>query len=522
MVLFKAGAHQGERKQRLATQGAAGAATADAVSKTEKLALLQRPWADNAAPRALAHADGMALLVVDADRHRAHSNAHLKLAHVDLATYERLATRGGLLSRPGGDFVLRARADDSVREGEIWLSEAQRLSLRVCENEAYEWRPFDASAAGVPRLAELSLEAQLVEPPAAGAPPLHIDSEWLGRRLAKRLFGVPVSDNELFIVEPTDGEGDGGGASAPRLVVRVTALVPEAADDVDESAVQTSAMLHCWRGLVGTLTTVRLTPSTSFKGSAASAAVSAGLVLENVPPPRSTARRGLVQVETEDGEVFPVSRELLRPCIALTHAVRSADDEPTARVSVGCLAFDRALLWLEASAKGAADGFAIEASVLDEMGDAAEALGCRALADCVSRRRGDFISRIQLHRWADVVAHNDRGGCWIAMSGMVFDLEAWLPEHPGGSTIIPAQALNRDSTVFFELYHASRESFGYLRSFYIGEVLPEDRRLIPNDDEVASADFMAQLESFCSPWRLDAEAAAEAALKSHLGGQRKG
>ena len=43
------------------------------------------------------------------------------------------------------------------------------------------------------------------------------------------------------------------------------------------------------------------------------------------------------------------------------------------------------------------------------------------------------------------------------MDGMVFDLEAWLPEHPGGATIIPQQALNKDCTVFFELYHASRE-----------------------------------------------------------------
>ena len=34
-------------------------------------------------------------------------------------------------------------------------------------------------------------------------------------------------------------------------------------------------------------------------------------------------------------------------------------------------------------------------------------------------------------------------GCWVVMDGMVFDLEAWLPEHPGGATIIPMQALKR-------------------------------------------------------------------------------
>ena len=49
-----------------------------------------------------------------------------------------------------------------------------------------------------------------------------------------------------------------------------------------------------------------------------------------------------------------------------------------------------------------------------------------------------------MHRWAEVVARNDAGGCWVVMDGMVFDLEAWLPEHPGGATIIPTQALNED------------------------------------------------------------------------------
>ena len=31
----------------------------------------------------------------------------------------------------------------------------------------------------------------------------------------------------------------------------------------------------------------------------------------------------------------------------------------------------------------------------------------------------------------------------MTMDGMVFDLEAWLPQHPGGATIIPQQALNK-------------------------------------------------------------------------------
>lgn len=36
------------------------------------------------------------------------------------------------------------------------------------------------------------------------------------------------------------------------------------------------------------------------------------------------------------------------------------------------------------------------------------------------------------------------------MAGMVLDVTRWLPEHPGGRTIIPKQALNLDCARFFE------------------------------------------------------------------------
>ena len=46
-----------------------------------------------------------------------------------------------------------------------------------------------------------------------------------------------------------------------------------------------------------------------------------------------------------------------------------------------------------------------------------------------------------------------------------------------------------------------RRSFTYLREFYIGELYPEDRCLVPLEEELPSADFMHQLREFCDPWR---------------------
>ena len=45
-------------------------------------------------------------------------------------------------------------------------------------------------------------------------------------------------------------------------------------------------------------------------------------------------------------------------------------------------------------------------------------------------------------RYEDVVAANARGQVWLILDNMVLDIKSWLPEHPGGSSIIPRQSLN--------------------------------------------------------------------------------
>ena len=91
------------------------------------------------------------------------------------------------------------------------------------------------------------------------------------------------------------------------------------------------------------------------------------------------------------------------------------------------------------------------------------------------------------------------------LHGMVFDITRWLSEHPGGSSIIPEQGLNGDATVFFELYHASSQSFLYLKEFYIGELDEDDLKEIKNlspDNAKPSRPFLDQLDRIAAPWRL--------------------
>ena len=98
------------------------------------------------------------------------------------------------------------------------------------------------------------------------------------------------------------------------------------------------------------------------------------------------------------------------------------------------------------------------------------------------------------------------------VGGMVLDVKRWLPEHPGGDRIIPAQSLNQEAARHFELYHSSRESFLYLKHFYVGEVARQDREapglvpLVPGPP--ASEDFLQQLREY-TDFRISNEGGAE-------------
>ena len=56
---------------------------------------------------------------------------------------------------------------------------------------------------------------------------------------------------------------------------------------------------------------------------------------------------------------------------------------------------------------------------------------------------------------AEVAQHNSSDDCWIIVNDNVYDVTAFLPEHPGGSGVVVDEA-GRDSTAAF--VHAHPES----------------------------------------------------------------
>jgi cytochrome b involved in lipid metabolism len=374
------------------------------------------------------------------------------------------------------------------------MSEVQAANLHVCDKEPYQWRLF-TEWDNLPALEDVTLEVRHRFPVET---PTTVNAAKLNSACAKLLFGLVVTVNELFLVHFEGLE----------LVCRLVNLTPEETGGADADEMSDLTLPDHYIGLMEAGTRIYVEVDEAVCKS--TLFIEGGVSKAAAPLPKD-----IVTVTTlVDDEQFPVKTKLLRPCLALTSAVQAgkgvhADAVREVSVNTDCCTFDRVLLFLEAQFKGRS--FDILPEHLEDMSAAAEVLKLQPLKDLCDKKRGAFESRVRKEpiSFDEIVARNTRGGdnpgdqeTLLLMDGMVFDITRWLPEHPGGSTIIPEQALNMDSTVFFEIYHVSRQSFLYLKEFYIGELREDDLAIVPKSRGVPSAGFLEQLKAH-TPWRLD-------------------
>ena len=533
-----------------------------------------------------------------------------------------------LVLEAGSDCVLRACAASSeyaCPAGCLALSEEQRINVHVAEDQTASFKAFEPPFDAPTDLFDIELEVRLLR--RGGSPSARrgrcdgdgggddedddsdddsdeddassadsdetrgcvVDGGALRASLRHRLRDCWVAAGELLCVEARD-------AREPERthVLRARVASVNAVDPASAAALQPG--YHCFRGTFSfddTKTHVCVEEGTVGVNNDATranarASVSPTLTVLDANPRDDFEKRAAVlaretiAVETSDGEVFPVHRSLLRPCVALTRHVREAaaggvassgkraqwerdmglemetettettetsssssssrssrsppeagrpgqKQKQTLRIPVDCERFDKVLLWLERESLGSAlpeyDVRTAEALV-----GAAETLGLVSLADACRASLGAHERRIKTHFWRDVLAHNEAGGVRVVVDGMVLDVKRWLPEHPGGDRIIPSQSVNVDATRHFELYHSSKESFLYLRAFYVGEIAAEDLGSIPPPktnratgavDPPASRAFLEQLREYTRGFRIDNKRAADAdsdhAPRVHLG-----
>jgi len=233
-----------------------------------------------------------------------------------------------------------------------------------------------------------------------------------------------------------------------------------------------------------------------------------------------------IHVTTNDDEWFPVRRILLAPCLKLTkyvqanrgkyreetHSLSISERSPDApkdgvhcKIGIDCCTFDRVLLFLIAQMYPDEYKFSLELSEANAMSHAADVLGLQSLTDICDSQASSFASRVRSEsyiRFSEVKQRNEHNALLIIIDGMVLDITRWIDEHPGGPSIIPSQALDIDCTCFFEMYHISRQSFLYLKSFYIGELNPADISELSRSDVKASEGFLLSLRSYTDQWRV--------------------
>lgn len=315
----------------------------------------------------------------------------------------------------GSDCAVRLARSADVAAGCLRLSAVCQHNLHVLPPESYSFSVFEPTAT----LAELCVECRLLSRD-AGA--VELEAAQVSAALRERC-GLLHAVGEVILLNLDSLE----------LRLRVAE-----AHTLCETLRREEVAYHSYRGL--------LTPETAIHLTAESGLTLLGNPARTELPPSANC----VTVHTSDGECYVVPARVLRPCIALTRAIRAAGPSGGSEVTVAvdCLVFDRVLIYLEALSLGhPAPTFSL--TLIDDLHGAATMLGLRSLEEHCLVQQDAFATRLREYSLSEVVQANEAGACLLIIDGMVLDVKAWLPEHPGGSTIIPAQSLNCDAARHF-------------------------------------------------------------------------
>ena len=89
------------------------------------------------------------------------------------------------------------------------------------------------------------------------------------------------------------------------------------------------------------------------------------------------------------------------------------------------------------------------------------ATGLRRKVDLQPKR-----SSVETHSLASVSKHNKPNDCWVIIREKVYNVTAWVPQHPGGALIYINAG--KDCTQLFDSYHPL-----YVRYVYTLHILDE-------------------------------------------------
>jgi len=392
-----------------------------------------------------------------------------------------------VFARTSPKCVLKVMSEESLSERTIAMDAAQRLNFEVVPSEGvdetFQWSSFTSQEfEALPSLSDVVFDVKVMDE-AGAKEKVIVDRENLRKEVCKGLWKLVVTLHERIFVNMNDTSG-----CERKLMIRVSEVQAEAVH-TDES---TDLFIpDCHMGVMESYTKVFFSSHPSE-------------VLElrgEAPAFKPRPYANVCNVYCRDGEWFPVKKRLLQPCLKLAQKVLS-DELEEVHVDIDCCAFDKVLRYLEAEKKSLS--FDVDLHDADELLQASKDLrliGLQRICEKVQENHSSAIRNegIPLN---EVFERNSNGGILIVIDNLVFDATDWLMFHPGGNFIIPEKALNVDATVLFETYHASRESFLFLKQLYTGPLKKEDRCKLPQPEHeiglrsTPSEPFLQQLRDF--------------------------
>ncbi|XP_027336410.1 cytochrome b5-like [Abrus precatorius] len=78
-------------------------------------------------------------------------------------------------------------------------------------------------------------------------------------------------------------------------------------------------------------------------------------------------------------------------------------------------------------------------------------------------------SNVKTFTFEEVAKHNNKNDCWIIVNGKVYDVTAFLDDHPGGDEAL-LTATEKDATTDFEDVGHSDSAIEMMQTYFVGEV----------------------------------------------------
>jgi len=315
--------------------------------------------------------------------------------------------------------VLTAVLDDDVPYGSIILNQVQRINNKVCSGELQEWSIFSGdvsaydctegsmgnhskfySSKAPPVLQSICFEVNIHGDTQDSSSIISLSCKAISMKYTASLFHCVVTTDDVYVIYEL----------GVAVVGRIVDMTPE------QSLYDEFVLPDNYRGVVDESTIIYVVPTCRDHLRA---------VFIDIPSiPVQPPDNDIIQIISLDGEVFPVKRKLLRPCIALTSVVQAGkgkygksivgDSDPVSeggtRVDVDACTFDRVLLYLEHEVRG--DPFQFDPLLANELRTAAITLGLSGLRDTCDKVLGSFQERVRRTpiRLAEVYSRNAAGG----------------------------------------------------------------------------------------------------------------